>query len=270
MNAKPLQVWLVDDDASIRWVLEKALKGSGMAAKCFDQADNVLMALRSDAPDVLMTDIRMPGRSGLDLLKEIQVSRPGLPVIVMTAHSDLDAAVAAYQGGAFEYLPKPFDIDKAVDLVRRAAQQATVSHRRRGRTAQHSGAAGPGGGHAASVPRGRPAVPLQHDGVDHRRIGHRQGTRGARLCIATARAPARPLSRSIPRPSRRICWNRNCSATRRAPSPAPMRCAADASSRRTAAHCSSMKSATCPRRCRRGCCACWPRASSIASAVKRR
>jgi len=127
VSAKPLQVWLVDDDASIRWVLEKALKGSGMAAKCFDQADNVLMALRSDAPDVLMTDIRMPGRSGLDLLKDIQVSRPGLPVIVMTAHSDLDAAVAAYQGGAFEYLPKPFDIDKAVDLVRRAAQQATIS-----------------------------------------------------------------------------------------------------------------------------------------------
>jgi len=120
MSVKPLQVWLVDDDSSIRWVLEKALKGSGMTAKCFDQADNVLTALRGAAPDVLMTDIRMPGRSGLDLLKEIQISRPGLPVIVMTAHSDLDAAVAAYQGGAFEYLPKPFDIDKAVDLVRRA------------------------------------------------------------------------------------------------------------------------------------------------------
>src|SRR5258705_11703229 len=102
MNSKPLQVWLVDDDASIRWVLEKALKGSGMAAKCFDQADNVLSALRSDAPDVLMTDIRMPGRSGLDLLQEIQVSRPGLPVIVMTTHSVLPLAVAAYQGGAFE------------------------------------------------------------------------------------------------------------------------------------------------------------------------
>ena len=126
MSAKPLQVWLVDDDASIRWVLEKALKGSGMAARCFDQADSALTALRGDAPDVLMTDIRMPGRSGLDLLKDIQGSRPGLPVIVMTAHSDLDAAVAAYQGGAFEYLPKPFDIDKAVDLVRRAAQQASV------------------------------------------------------------------------------------------------------------------------------------------------
>src|SRR6202051_5284124 len=102
MNAKPLQVWLVDDDSSIRWVLEKALKGSGMLAKCFDGADNALTALRADAPDVLMTDIRMPGRSGLDLLKDIQVSRPGLPVVVMTADSDLDAAVAAYQGGAFE------------------------------------------------------------------------------------------------------------------------------------------------------------------------
>ena len=125
MNAKPLQVWLVDDDASIRWVLEKALKGGGMVA----QAASTRPTTRSPRcaatrPDVLMTDIRMPGRSGLDLLKEIQASRPGLPVIVMTAHSDLDAAVAAYQGGAFEYLPKPFDIDKAVDLVRRAAQQA--------------------------------------------------------------------------------------------------------------------------------------------------
>ena len=127
MNAKPLKVWLVDDDASIRWVLEKALKGSGMTPKSFEQADSALSALRSETPDVLMTDIRMPGRSGLDLLKEIQSSRPGLPVIVMTAHSDLDAAVAAYQGGAFEYLPKPFDIDKAVELVRRASQQGVVS-----------------------------------------------------------------------------------------------------------------------------------------------
>ena len=120
MNAKPLQVWLVDDDASIRWVLEKALKGSGMTPKSFDQADNALTALRGDAPDVLMTDIRMPGRSGLDLLKEIQVSRPGLPVIVMTAHSDLDAAVAAYQGGAFEYLPKPFLPSELRSAVARA------------------------------------------------------------------------------------------------------------------------------------------------------
>ena len=126
MNMKTLQVWLVDDDASIRWVLEKALKGSGMVARSFDQADKALAALRLATPDVLMTDIRMPGRSGLDLLREVQATRPGLPVIVITAHSDLDAAVAAYQGGAFEYLAKPFDVDKAVDLVRRAAEQSQM------------------------------------------------------------------------------------------------------------------------------------------------
>ncbi|MDY6949605.1 MAG: nitrogen regulation protein NR(I), partial [Pseudomonadota bacterium] len=120
---KPLNVWLVDDDASIRWVLERALRQGGMAPTAFDHADTALAALRRDRPDVLITDIRMPGRSGLELLTEIRDNQPDLPVIVMTAHSDLDSAVAAYQGGAFEYLPKPFDIDQAVDLVRRAAQQ---------------------------------------------------------------------------------------------------------------------------------------------------
>lgn len=136
MPTKPLNVWLVDDDASIRWVLERALRQGGMAPTAFDHADSALAALRSARPDVLITDIRMPGRSGLDLLTEIHDHQPELPVIVMTAHSDLDSAVAAYQGGAFEYLPKPFDIDQAVDLVRRAAQQKervdeTVSESRR-------------------------------------------------------------------------------------------------------------------------------------------
>src|SRR3954464_7380309 len=120
---KPLNVWLADDDASIRWVLERALRQGGMAPTAFDHADSALAALRRDRPDVLITDIRMPGRSGLELLTEIHDSQPELPVIVMTAHSVLNSAVAAYQGGAFEYLPKPFDIDQAVDLVRRAAQQ---------------------------------------------------------------------------------------------------------------------------------------------------
>ncbi len=125
-SAKVLNVWVVDDDASIRWVLERALKQGGMNATAFDEADSVLAALRHEEPDVLVTDIRMPGRSGLDLLDEIRTKRPRLPVIVMTAHSDLESAVAAYQGGAFEYLPKPFDIDQAIELVRRAAVQ---SHR---------------------------------------------------------------------------------------------------------------------------------------------
>jgi two-component system nitrogen regulation response regulator GlnG len=116
-----LNVWVVDDDASIRWVLERALKQGGMSTTLFEESEAVLSALRRDEPDVLVTDIRMPGRSGLELLEEIRAKRPRLPVIVMTAHSDLDSAVAAYQGGAFEYLPKPFDIDQAIELVRRAA-----------------------------------------------------------------------------------------------------------------------------------------------------
>lgn len=125
-SAKALDVWLVDDDASIRWVLERALRQGGMQTTSFEEAESVLAALKRAEPDVLITDIRMPGRSGLDLLDEIRAQRPKLPVIVMTAHSDLDSAVAAYQGGAFEYLPKPFDIDQALELVRRAAAQ---SHR---------------------------------------------------------------------------------------------------------------------------------------------
>ncbi|MFZ8886353.1 MAG: nitrogen regulation protein NR(I) [Steroidobacteraceae bacterium] len=118
---RQLDVWVVDDDASIRWVLEKALRQAGMRPRTFEQAGEVTTALSRSAPDVLITDIRMPGQSGLKLLEGVRDSHPVLPVIVMTAHSDLDSAVAAYQGGAFEYLPKPFDIDQAIDLVRRAA-----------------------------------------------------------------------------------------------------------------------------------------------------
>jgi two-component system nitrogen regulation response regulator GlnG len=121
MNAEQLQVWLVDDDASIRWVLERALRNGGMSTTAFEAAEPVLTALRTGSPDVLITDVRMTGQSGIDLLKRVHASHPGLPVIVMTAHSDLGTTVSAYESGAFEYLPKPFDIDHAVDLVRRAA-----------------------------------------------------------------------------------------------------------------------------------------------------
>ena len=113
-------VWIVDDDRSIRWVLEKALQQEGMTTTSFDSADGVLSRLVRQQPDVIISDIRMPGASGLELLARIRELHPRLPVIIMTAHSDLESAVASYQGGAFEYLPKPFDVDEAVSLVKRA------------------------------------------------------------------------------------------------------------------------------------------------------
>ena len=119
MNRQP-EVWIIDDDRSIRWVLEKALSQAAIATHSFETADKALARLKRDRPDAIITDIRMPGTDGLALLDQVQHSDPALPVIIMTAYADLDRAVAAYQGGAFEYLPKPFDVDEAVAIVRRA------------------------------------------------------------------------------------------------------------------------------------------------------
>jgi len=113
-------VWIVDDDRSIRWVFEKALSREGIAYNSFASAREALDALPGGAPQVLISDIRMPGQSGIELLQEVKEKHPAVPVIVMTAYSDLESAVAAFQGGAYEYLPKPFDVDQAVDLIRRA------------------------------------------------------------------------------------------------------------------------------------------------------
>ncbi len=113
-------VWIVDDDRSIRWVFEKALTREGIAYNSFASAREALDALPEGAPQVLISDIRMPGQSGIELLQEVKEKHPAVPVIVMTAYSDLDSAVAAFQGGAYEYLPKPFDVDQAVELIRRA------------------------------------------------------------------------------------------------------------------------------------------------------
>lgn len=115
-------VWIVDDDASVRWVLEKALQDDDIQTLSFDRASALLEAFGEQRPDVLVTDIRMPGMDGIEMMRHLDLEDSGLPVIVMTAHADLDSAVAAFQGGAFEYLPKPFDIDLAVSLVRRACK----------------------------------------------------------------------------------------------------------------------------------------------------
>ena len=119
-------VWVIDDDRSIRWVLEKALTQADMAVKSFDSANEIAELLDRQRPDVVISDIRMPGVSGHELLKAIHTKAPEIPVIIITAYTDLESAVASYRGGAFEYLPKPFDVDEAVRLVRRAAE-----HRRR-------------------------------------------------------------------------------------------------------------------------------------------
>ena len=122
-------VWVIDDDRSIRWVLEKALAQAGFSVRTFESGEEIAELLDRQQPDVILSDIRMPGVSGLDLLASISAKAPHIPVIIMTAHTDLESAVASYRGGAFEYLPKPFDVDDAVRLVRRA-----IEHRRRQKT----------------------------------------------------------------------------------------------------------------------------------------
>ncbi len=120
----PNHVWIIDDDRSIRWVLERALQQEGIVCTAFESGDRALNALKSERPDAVITDIRMPGTDGLSLLKILSEDMPNLPIIIMTAHSDLDSAVSAYQGGAFEYLPKPFDVDEAVAVIKRALAHA--------------------------------------------------------------------------------------------------------------------------------------------------
>ncbi|HWZ49542.1 MAG TPA: sigma 54-interacting transcriptional regulator, partial [Herbaspirillum sp.] len=117
-------IWIVDDDESIRWVLEKALARENLATRSFSSARDALLALQTETPQVLVSDIRMPGTSGLELLQTVKADYPAIPVIIITAFSDLDSAVSAFQGGAFEYLAKPFDVDKAVELIRRALEES--------------------------------------------------------------------------------------------------------------------------------------------------
>lgn len=121
---KANRIWIIDDDRSIRWVLEKALASAGLETQAFDSGDRALRHLNHEIPDVIISDIRMPGIDGLALARTLRASHPNIPLIIITAHSDLDSAVAAYQGGAFEYLPKPFDVDEAVAVAQRALAHA--------------------------------------------------------------------------------------------------------------------------------------------------
>jgi two-component system nitrogen regulation response regulator GlnG len=133
---RPETVWIIDDDKSIRWVVEKALQKARIETRSFADSKELLNALQDDLPDALLTDIRMPGMGGLELLGRIQTDHPDLPVIVMTAHSDLESAVSAFHGGAFEYLPKPFDIKEVVEL----AQRACIHSRQQQKSVQESAA----------------------------------------------------------------------------------------------------------------------------------
>ena len=117
-------VWIIDDDRSIRWVFEKALTRENIVFRAFASAREAMAALENEAPQVIVSDIRMPGESGLELLQMAKARHPSLPVIIMTAYSDLESAVTAFQGGAYEYLPKPFDVDHAVELIRRAMDES--------------------------------------------------------------------------------------------------------------------------------------------------
>ena len=135
MSATDLRAWVVDDDESIRWVLEQALRQADIEVTCFTGAVEFLDALAQTVPDVVVTDVRMPGMTGLELMENIHAAHPELPVIVITAHSDLDSAVSAYHSGAFEYLPKPFDVDDAVELVERAGRQRSQTSARTGQAA---------------------------------------------------------------------------------------------------------------------------------------
>ena len=122
-------VWIVDDDRSIRWVLDKSLSKKGLITQTFENGDDLLNRLTHESPDAIISDIRMPGMNGLDLLSTIQETHPSLPVIIMTAHSDLDSAVASYSRGAFEYLPKPFDIEDAIAITKRALDHNSDTNR---------------------------------------------------------------------------------------------------------------------------------------------
>ncbi len=240
-----------------------------MTTQSFDSADGVMSRLARQQPDVIISDIRMPGASGLDLLARIREQHPRLPVIIMTAHSDLDSAVASYQGGAFEYLPKPFDVDEAVSLVKRANQHAQEQQGLEvpvalTRTPEIIGEA------PAMQEVFRAIGRLSHSNITVL-INGESGTGKELVAHALHRHSPRAASpfialnmAAIPKD---LMESELFGHEKKVPSLARPTCVADVSSRLMAARCSSMKSATCRRIPRLACCGYWRMVSSTVSAV---
>jgi two-component system nitrogen regulation response regulator GlnG len=263
-------VWVVDDDESIRWVLERALSQAGIQQECFEDAESMLRRLAREQPDVVISDIRMPGIDGIELLRRIREEHPDMPVIITTAHSDLDSAVASYQQGAFEYLPKPFDIDEVVAVTERALAQARENSRSRRPVPAAPEAVPEIIGEAPAMQEVFRAIGrLAHSNITVL-INGESGT-GKELV-------ARALHRHSPRAGAPFI------ALNMAAIPRDLMeselfghekgAFTGANSRRegrfeqaNGGTCSSTRSATCPRRPRHGCCVCWPTASSTASAA---
>lgn len=263
--------WIVDDDSSIRWVLERALTGAGLSCTTFESGNEVLDALTTKTPDVLLSDIRMPGMDGLALLKQIKQRHPMLPVIIMTAHSDLDAAVSAYQQGAFDYLPKPFDIDEAVALVDRA-----ISHYQEQQQPRNAPISSPTADIIGEAPAmqdvfriigrlSRSSISVLINGesgtgkelVAHALHRHSPRSKAPFIALNMAAIPKDLIESEL-------------FGHEKGPLPAPIPSARDASNRLTAARYSWMKLAICRLMSRLVCCACWRMASFIAWAVTRR
>jgi two-component system nitrogen regulation response regulator GlnG len=268
----PRRIWVVDDDRSVRFVLATALRDAGYDVDGFENAAAALDALGDrHVPDLLFTDVRMPGDDGLVLLDKLKHAHPQLPVIVMSAYTDVASTAGAFRGGAHEFLSKPFDLDDAVALAARVAG---------GR-----GECGPDAGVAPAPSAVVDAAPQLIGDTPAMRALFRAIGRLAQAPLSVLitgetgtgkELVANALHRESPRARAFVALNTaaipaellkaNCSATRPAHSPARPGAMSAASSRPTAARCSSTRSATCRRRCRRACCGCWPRASSSASA----
>ena len=265
-------ILVADDDAAIRTVLNQALSRAGYEVRSTGNAATLWRWVSQGDGDLVITDVVMPDENAFDLLPRIKKMRPELPVIVMSAQNTFMTAIRASERGAYEYLPKPFDLKELITIVGRALSEPKERVREPAKVGgpRRDPAGRPLARDAGDLPLRRAADADRPDRDDHRRVRHRQGTGRARAA-RLRQAPLRPVRRDQhggdpARPRR----SPNCSATRRAPSPARTRAPPAASSRPRAARCSSTRSATCRWRRRRGCCACCSRANTRPSAGARR